>query len=70
MPLILMKKGETGKIASINCDGPTRTHLMNLGFRIGENIRVVNSDREGIILTVKNVRMALNRTMASKIMVS
>jgi Fe2+ transport system protein A len=70
MPLIFAKIGETKVISSFQGKEDIKRHLQNLGFTVGEEVKVVTENDSGLILIVKGVRMALNRGLASKIMVS
>ena len=45
-------------------------HLMDLGFAPGAEVLVVGENVAGMILMVKGVRVALDRGLASKIMVA
>ncbi|MGI6000866.1 MAG: FeoA family protein, partial [Candidatus Merdisoma sp.] len=44
--------------------------LQDLGFVKGEKVQVVGENPSGMILLVKGVRIALNRGLASQIMVA
>ena len=46
-----------------------RQHLAELGFVVGEPVRVVNELAGNLILSVKDSRIALDRDMAMRIMV-
>ncbi|MEG0494474.1 MAG: FeoA family protein [Clostridia bacterium] len=46
-----------------------RRHLAELGFVAGEEVRVVNALGGNLILSIKNSRIALDQTMAMRIMV-
>ncbi len=47
-----------------------RLHLAELGFVVGETITVVNEISGNLILQVKEARIALDKTMAMRIMVA
>ncbi len=46
-----------------------RQHLAELGFVVGEEVRVVSELGGNLILSVKDSRIALDKTMAMRIMV-
>ena len=65
MPLTMTKAGETVTIRRISGKDEVRLHLAELGFVVGSEVTVVN-----LIVQVKQSRLALDKTMASRIMVS
>lgn len=50
--------------------GETLRHLQDLGFAPGAEVECVGETPGGMILIVKGVRIALDRGLASKIMVA
>ena len=46
-----------------------RQHLAELGFVVGSSVTVVNEIAGNLILQVKESRIALDRTMANRIMI-
>lgn len=69
MPLSLAQIGEGYTVKKVGGKPEVRQHLMDLGFVEGSNVRVVSCLAGSMIIEVKNVRIALNRDMASKIMI-
>lgn len=69
MPLTMAKTGETVMIKRITGKDEVRQHLAELGFVIGTGIMVVNELGGNLILQVKDSRVALDRTMANRIMI-
>ena len=69
MPLTMTKAGETVTIGKITCRDEVRQHLAELGFVVGTDIRVVSEISGNLIVQVKDSRVALDRTMANRIMV-
>ncbi len=69
MPLALAQVGEAKIIADFRGKEETKRHLQNLGFLKGEKIQVVGENPSGLIVMVKEVRIALNRMLASQIIV-
>ena len=69
MPLGMAKVGETNIIKKINGRDEVRQHLAEMGFVVGAEIRVVNELGGNLILSVKESRVALDKTMAMRIMI-
>ena len=69
MPLAMVKTGETGVIRKITGRDEVRQRLAELGFVVGERVTVVSELGGNLILSVKACRVALDRTMAMRIMV-
>ena len=69
MPLTMAKAGETVTIRKITGKDEIRLHLAELGFVVGSRVTVVNEIAGNLILQVKDSRIALDKTMANRIMV-
>ncbi len=69
MPLTLAKPGETVVIKKITGKDEVRQHLAELGFVVDEAVTVVNELGGNLILQVKESRVAIDRTMANRVMV-
>ncbi len=69
MPLAMAEIGETNTIKKISGQDELRRHLAELGFVVGEEIRVVSRLGGNIILSVKDSRVALDKSMALRIMI-
>ena len=69
MPLSMAKTGETVTIRKITGKDEVRQHLAELGFVVDGTGTVVNEIAGNLILQVKDSRIALDRTMANRIMV-
>ena len=69
MPLTMAKAGETVTIKKITGKDEVRLHLAELGFVVGSQVTVVNEIAGNLIVQVKESRLALDRTMANRIMV-
>lgn len=70
MPLTMMELGDTRTISDFRGKDDLKRHLQDLGFIKGEKIKVLSENEGGLILLVKDVRVALNKGLATKIMVS
>lgn len=69
MPLGMASVGDTSIIRKITGKDEVRQHLAELGFVVGEQITVVSEIGGNMILSVKDSRIALDKTMAMRIMV-
>lgn len=69
MPLTMAKSGETVTIVRITGKDEVRLHLAELGFVVGSEVTVVNEIAGNLILQVKESRIALDKTMANRIMI-
>lgn len=69
MPLTMAKAGETVTIKKITGKDEVRLHLAELGFVVGSQVTVVNEIAGNLIVQVKESRLALDKTMANRIMV-
>ena len=69
MPLTMAKSGETVTIRKISGKDEVRQHLAELGFVVGATVTVVNEMAGNVIVQVKDSRVALDRSMANRIMV-
>ena len=69
MPLAMAGIGDINTIKKITGQDGLRRHLAELGFVVGEEVRVVSELGGNLILSVKDSRVALDKTMAMRIMV-
>ena len=69
MPLAMAAVGEVNTIRKITGRDDVRQHLAELGFVVGEEVRVVSELGGNLILSVKDCRIALDKTMAMRVMV-
>ena len=69
MPLTMAKAGDTVTILKITGKDEVRLHLAELGFVVGSQVTVVNEIAGNLIVQVKESRLALDKTMANRIMV-
>ncbi len=68
LPLTMAQKGETVIISRITGPDKVRQHLAELGFVLNSKITVVNQIAGNLILQVKDSRIALDKSMAMRIM--
>ena len=69
MPLAMAKAGETASILKITGKDEVRQHLAELGFVVGGTVTVVSEMAGGLIVQVKDSRVALDRSMANRILI-
>ena len=69
MPLTMARPGETMVIRKITGRDEVRQHLAELGFVVDESVTVISEMAGNLILQVKDSRVAVDRTMANRIMI-
>ena len=69
MPLTMVGTGAVNTIRKVGGNEETRRFLENLGFVSGAEITVLSEIGGNVIVNVKDSRVAINREMASRIMV-
>ena len=69
MPLTMAKPGETVTIRKITGKDEVRQHLAELGFVVDGSVTVVSEIAGNLILQVKESRIALDRTLAHRVMI-
>ena len=69
MPLTLAQQGEPVTIRKITGKDELRQHLAELGFVMDATVTVVSKLGGNLIVQVKDSRIALDRNMATRILV-
>ena len=69
MPLTLAQVGDVVTIRKITGKDEVRQHLSELGFVVDTELTVVTSLGGNLILQVRDSRVALDRSMANRIMI-
>jgi ferrous iron transport protein A len=69
MPLTMARTGEVSVIKKVGGKEETRKFLESLGFVTGGAVTVISEIAGNMIVNVKDSRVAINREMASKIMI-
>ena len=67
MPLTFLRSGDAARVAKVRGRGDVHHHLENLGFVEGAVVRVVSEQAGNYIVEVKGAQVALDRSVASKI---
>jgi ferrous iron transport protein A len=70
MSLAFAGIGETRVIIDFVGKEDIKRHLQDLGFVKGESVKLISENDSGFIIMAKGVRIAINRNLASKIMVA
>ena len=69
MPLTFANIGEENIIKKVGGSPDLKSHLEDMGFVVGANVSLINSIGGNVIVSVKEVRVAISREMAQRIMV-
>ena len=70
MPITLAPINSTVRVVKILADEKIKKHLESLGILINSLLTVLSSINGGVVLVVKNGRIALDAKIASKILVA
>lgn len=68
MPISMAKAGDTVTIKKITGRDDVRQHLAELGFVVESQVTIVSEIAGNLILQVKDSRVALDRSMANRIL--
>lgn len=68
IPLSMIGAGEKVHVKSIGGKDETRRFLCNLGFVENAEVSVVSELNGNVIVNVKGTRMAISKTMASRVL--
>ena len=69
MPLSMVNVGDVNIIKKITGRDEVRKRLADMGFVVGEEVTVVNQHGGNLILSIKCCRVALDQSLATRIMV-
>lgn len=69
MPLSMLNVGEVRKVQKVTGKDETRKFLENLGFVEGSEVFIVSEIAGNLIVNIKDTRVAIDRSMANRIMV-
>ena len=69
LPLTMAKAGEPVTIRRITGREEVRQRLAELGFVVDSDVTVISEIAGNLILQVKDSRIALDKSMASRIMI-
>ena len=69
MPLYMAESGQDLIIVRITGSDKLKAHLSNMGFVVGETVRIINKVSENVIVKVKGVSVAISHELAKRIFV-
>lgn len=69
MPLTMARPGETVVVRRISGRDEVRQHLAELGFAEGGDVMVISEIAGNLIVQVKDSRIALDKTLANRILI-
>ena len=69
MPLNMIGAGNSAFVRRVSGNDETRRYLGNLGFVDGAEVHVVSEIGGNVIVSIKDSRIAINKDMASHILV-
>ncbi len=69
MPLIMGDRGTEYEIQRVGGNDDARRHLSELGFVPGGKCTLISEIQGNVIVNIKNVRVAISRQLAQKIMI-
>lgn len=70
MPIALAPINTEMKVVKVLTDEKTKKHLASLGILVNSSITVISSVNGGVVIAIKEGRLALDRSVASKILVA
>lgn len=70
MPIALAPTNVEMRVVKILADEKTKKHLASLGILVGSSLVVISSVNGGVVIAIKDGRLALDRSVASKILVA
>ena len=70
MPLVVAPVGKDVRVVKILADEKNKKHIENLGITIDSVIRVISASGGSVICVVKDGRLALDKEMATKILIA
>ncbi len=70
MPIMLAPLNQEVTVVKILLDEKTKKHLEDLGILVNAKLVVLSSVNGGVVIAIKNGRLALDHKIASKILVA
>lgn len=70
MPIFLAPLNTDIRVIKVLTDEKTKKHLESLGITINSSLRVLSSNNGGVVVAVKEGRLALDKNISSKIFVA
>lgn len=69
MPIVMAPTDRPVTVIKILTEEKVKKHLENLGITIGSTVTVLSTEGGSVILLVKEGRLALDKNLATKILV-
>lgn len=69
MPIVMAPMNTPVTVIKILTEDKVKKHLENLGITIGSTVTVLSEEGGSVILLVKEGRLALDKNLATKILV-
>lgn len=70
MPIMLAPLEEEVRVIRILADDKLKKHLEDLGILVNAKLTVLSAVNGGVVVAIKNGRLALDHEIASKILVA
>ncbi|MBQ6921439.1 MAG: ferrous iron transport protein A [Bacilli bacterium] len=70
MPIALAPINQELKVVKVLADDKTKKHLESLGILVNSSLTIISSVNGGVVVAVKEGRLALDHSIASKILVA
>lgn len=70
MPIYIAPKNAELTVRKVGADEKIKKHLQELGISEGSKVTLLSSNGGNVIVIVKEGRLCLDRTLASKILVA
>ncbi len=69
MPVVFAPQGKKLRVIKVLAEEKTKKHLENLGITIDSELVVLSEGGGSVIVSVKDSRLALDKDLATKILV-
>lgn len=70
MPIVIAPLDTELRVVKVLADEKTRRHLESLGIFTNSTLTIISQNNGNVIVVVKGVRLALNKDVATKILVA
>ncbi len=70
MPIMLAPLNEEVRVIRVLADEKLKKHLEDLGILVNSKLTVLSTVNGGVVVAIKNGRLALDHEVASKILVA
>lgn len=70
MPIAVAPIGKEIRVVKVIADEKTKKHLADLGITVNAMLTVLSSEGGTVIVSIKDGRLALDRTISTKILVA